>query len=130
MRKFVIAAAVAACLAASTSSHAAVQIAIAPPGADVIGFATPTMVAVKGQALQFVNADPVAPHNIESVEYGSNSKPWCSEYLVNKCPRFASALVEVGGTSTADLGATAVGKTYEFICRVHTDMRGTLNVVA
>jgi hypothetical protein len=132
VRRLAVVCSLVAVLGAHTASRAAVQVVVAPPGAFVAGVFDVVDVAVKGEPLTFVNLDPSTQgrHNVRSVAYGSNAKPWCSDYPLNKCPLFVSALVAVGGSSTADISATVAGQNYDFVCELHGNMKGTLRVVA
>ena len=116
-----------------SASQAAVQVVIAPPGSQLTGvYIAPVSVAVTAAEVTFVNLDAAAtaPHNIKAVVFGPDSAPWCGPYPDNRCPLFVSALVTVGGTSTADLRNTDVGGTYDFVCSLHPNMTGSLMVVA
>ena len=132
MKRLLLFALVASICGTAVPSHAAVQIVIAPPGAQIEKSFDGVDVAVKSQLLTFYNLDYAATgqHNIASVEYGASSKPWCVEYALNQCPLFASKLVGAGGNATVDLAATVAGKTYPFVCHLHGDMKGTLQIVA
>lgn len=133
MKKFFLMISMLGLLAAPTTSQAAAQVVIAPPGSQLTGvYVSPTTVSAKAGPVVFVNLDAAATgqHNIKSDAFGPNSAPWCGAYPSGRCPLFVSALVGMGGTSNADLRNTVVGESYGFTCTLHPNMRGTLQVVA
>lgn len=121
-RKFAVAA-VAALLAVGLTpgpARATTQAGVAVAGSALAGYGTPAIVVAKAAPFNFVNADPLAPHDIVSTEPG----PVRDKYL------FASQVIGVGASEVAGIENTETGQTYEFFCTVHpATMRGTLVVI-
>jgi plastocyanin len=126
-----LAAAGAALVAAPVSSAGppAPAVAVSPPQGSTAGFATLQVIAVQGQALALVNADSVV-HTLQSkatrtvkVRYGRKT------YTV-QVPLFDSG--PVAGASAGDVKGVPNLKpgTYEFLCGLHTNMKGTLVIAA
>jgi plastocyanin len=114
---------------ASASPLPTPALAVSGPQGAVVGFATPTVVAVQGQALQFLNVDTVG-HNITSVATKPKKVKYGKKTFTMRVPLFDSgsvagaALGEVKGVSGLKPGE------YAFYCNVHTGMKGTLVVEA
>jgi len=85
------------------------------PPADV---KAPLNVA-RGTALAYVNADTTAPHTVTSVGRDAAGRPLFDS---------GEPLGAGSGTLVAGVERLAVGS-YPFYCKVHTSMRGVLNVV-
>lgn len=106
------------------SAHAAAQVIVAGPGASVSGQFDVHDVAVTAAPVVFVNADPIAPHNIVS---DAKKNPSCS---INCAPLFTSGgLASVGGVEQFSIAGIAPGD-YTFHCALHPNMKGTLTIVA
>jgi plastocyanin len=76
----------------------------------------------QGTALLFVNADPLAPHTLTSVDRDVDDKPWFDSDGGDSTQ--PGSYTEVEGVEKLALGR------YQFQCLVHTSsMRGWLNVV-
>ncbi|MDX1448906.1 MAG: plastocyanin/azurin family copper-binding protein [Acidimicrobiia bacterium] len=121
MRKIIMTAgALVLALGVSLPSQAAVAVAIAPPGSGVnpIPYATPVVVSPAGTEVTFINADPVATHNVVSRAAKGNGQP-----LFTSGP-----LAPAGAYAVAGTAALAAGD-YEFFCTAHAWMTGTLTVV-
>ncbi|HUR51806.1 MAG TPA: plastocyanin/azurin family copper-binding protein [Mycobacteriales bacterium] len=102
-------------------------LAIAPPQAAVVGFALPTVIALKGQNVSFLNADVVG-HTVTSVATKPKRVKYGKKYYTIRVPLFDS-----GGVSSATLGevkgvTTLKPGSYAFYCALHTGMKGTLVV--
>lgn len=118
--KIMIAAALAGGMAlAGTPSHAAAI--VAGPGAFAAGYPQPVAVTRAGTEVTFVNLDPLAEHNVVSVE-----KKLVNGKLV---PLFQSAMVAAGETAAVTGTATIAPGTYNFFCAPHPgSMKGQLIV--
>jgi plastocyanin len=103
---------------------------VAPPQAQIVGFATPVTVVSASQGALFLNVDPVI-HNVASTAKGPDGNPWCARYHYahGSCPAFRSD--DVGQQVAEILGISALspGQTYPFVCTYHGAMKGTLAVV-
>jgi plastocyanin len=125
MRKSLLAVAVVGAGAASMivnvpASQAFVQAVVSGPAAQTVGFATTIVVGVKAAPLVYVNADPLAQHNVVSVDRLGDGVT----------PVFKSKTIGVGGTDEIGLGNTTPGSSYQFTCSIHPSMTGTLTVEA
>lgn len=116
MRKIIIVLALAAVASLTVPSSAAVNVAIAGPGAEVAGtYATPTVVLVKAAPLNLVNAD-IASHDVVStIKRGG-------KHIFKSAVAPTGGMVPVEGVSSLEVG------TYEFYCSLHPNMVGTLDV--
>jgi plastocyanin len=95
---FAAAAAAALVLAAPGPAHAAVAAAV--PGSFAAGFATPVVVAARGEGITFANTD-VAPHNfiadgVYLSKKDAKKSKWCSAYSSKTCPLFWSPTISSG----------------------------------
>lgn len=130
MRKISIAAAL---LVAGAAAPAGAVVAVAVPGSEVAGYATPVVVAAVGGPLQFVNTDPIAVHNLVADGlYGPKTKDWCTtrQKQDDTCPLFWSATIGVGTTAVLGLDELERGGSYPFVCTIHpSTMKGTLVAV-
>jgi plastocyanin len=132
-RRLVLGAAAAGLLVSSVGATASPlptpALAVAGPQGTVVGFASPYVVAVQGQALQFLNVDTVG-HNITSVATKPKKVKYGKKTFIMRVPLFDSgsvagaALGEVKGVSSLKPGS------YAFYCNVHTATKGTLVVEA
>jgi plastocyanin len=120
MRKLVVSLALVTVVGLMAPSHAAINVAVAAPGGDVAGYATPTVVLIKGAPANFFNADPLAPHDIVSDERRNNQHIFRS--AVSSGP--GEGLKPITGVENLDIG------TYGFHCSIHINMQGTLDVRA
>ncbi|MGI8407412.1 MAG: plastocyanin/azurin family copper-binding protein [Actinomycetota bacterium] len=114
--------------------------AVAGPGANVLGYLTPTITMTKGDSIVFTNLDAFEHSLVHDVAAdgfgGKHNVPWCQTGAGHKhgghsapCPLFWSALVGSGGaTQVAGLNRLKAGKTYSFICTKHHSMKGKLVV--
>jgi plastocyanin len=118
MRKFLVAASLAAVAALSVPAHAAVNTVVAGPGSFVAGFATTQVYVVKGQTVTFANAD-IDTHDVRSTTVDANNNPL-----------FKSALIGTGTTEITGIDKLTVGRTYDFVCSRHGNMKGKLTVQA
>ena len=119
-----------ALVALAPAAHAVV--AAAGPGASFGGYATRVVVVPRGGPLTFVNGD-LADHTLTSEarlpRRIAKKTPHCKAYGARSCPVFTSPVVP-GGESGAVQGLNRVkpGRDYEFMCMIHSGMRGTLIV--
>ena len=132
-RRVLLGAAAAGLLVSTVGATAAPlptpALAVAGPEAAVVGFLSPEVIAVQGQAVQFLNADTVG-HTITSVASRPVRIKYGKKYYTMRVPLFDSgsvgsfALGVVKGANTLKPGS------YPFYCSVHTGMKGTLVVEA
>lgn len=123
MKKIVVAlslAAVVGLMAAPTPAAAAVNVAVAPPGGTLVGFATPRIVLSQAAPAQFLQLDPTAPHDITE---------WPANAPSNYRPKFKSATGQPAGVYPIEFNGTVAPGDYRFICKVHPNMIGTATVV-
>jgi polyvinyl alcohol dehydrogenase (cytochrome) len=102
---------VAAGLALAAPAEAAEMTAIANSPA---AFSTPRVVARQGDSLRFRNLDPIAGHDLDSVQRGL----------------FGTAVIPFGQSAVAEGVEKLVPGDYAFLCTVHPNMTGTLTVLA
>jgi len=116
---------------------------VALPQAKVTGYATPVIVAERGEEITFNNFDLEKHDVVQDVEtdgFGSKKRlPWCPkkkkksahghDHDHGECPLFWSKLIGLG-ESTRILGLKNLkpGETYSFFCTLHHGMKGTLIV--
>ena len=101
------------------------------PAGAFYGYATPLVMAAKGGALDYTNADVVRHDVVQDVEQdgvaGAATKPWCKNFDRGKCPVFWTPLLGLGDTAAVQgLDQLKPGTTYHFYCSVHPGMKGTL----
>lgn len=122
MKRFVTAAAlVGVALFTVAPANAAANVVVAGPGAAVAGtYLTPVAVVVRtgGAPFTFVNAD-IAPHDVRSTKTRVVSGV--------AVPLFKSAIIEAGTAPVVFLTGVNAGD-YEFFCKVHPNMRGTVTL--
>lgn len=127
-------------------------------GPVTTGYIPAVVVAPQSGTLQYTNADVVYPHNVVSEDETTNPTLWDMRYCpyfagyptgwqegepisdswkqTHPCPLFYNNVITLGATSpvflqTADgTPKVQVGKTYEFYCELHLNMRGLLAVVS
>src|SRR3954466_8954046 len=110
-----------AALLAVPASAGADQRVISGPAPNT--FVNPDVTTARGEALNFLNADPAGagPHNITSVK----AKRVRRHGRRVRVPLFRSATVGAG----QEVGVTGVTKlpagNYEFLCTLHPWMKGT-----
>lgn len=131
MRKVFVAASLAVVVLSGVHpSHAAVSAVVAGPGNSASStYTTPVAVLAKAGPMNFVNVD-IEEHNVvASTAAGSRTgRPWCP--ATGFCPLFWSAVISTGGTTPIlGLSNVAQGSSYEFLCVVHPNMKGTIVVV-
>ena len=128
--RLVLGLAAAGLLVSSVGSTAAPlpapALAVAPPQGAIVGFAVPTIVSVKGQALSLLNADTVG-HTVTSVATKPQRLKYGKKWYTIRVPLFDGT---VGATAVGDVKGVANLKpgTYAFYCAMHTGMKGTLVV--
>src|SRR3954452_19448199 len=107
----------------SSAAVPAPTVAVAPPQAATVGFATPRVVAVQGQAMTFVNGD-LTNHTVTSLATKRVRVKRGTTYVYVRVPVFDSGVV--AGDSTKDVKGVVSLKpgTYDFICALHTGMKG------
>ncbi len=125
----------AALLVAATGAQAAApappvpSVAVAGPQAPTVGFATPTVVTLAGQALTFANGDTTG-HDITSKLTKPKKLKFGGKYYTIQVPLFRSESVPAGSTGPV-VGVEGLKPgTYAFYCSLHTGMTGSLIVQA
>ena len=93
--------------AAATGDSAATQEAVTLTATDM-AFSPPTLEAPVGGSIEFVNDDD-AKHSFTVEEAGIDTD------------------ADAGASATVDLGDAEAGS-YDFICKYHPDMKGTLEI--
>ncbi|MDQ3963727.1 MAG: plastocyanin/azurin family copper-binding protein [Actinomycetota bacterium] len=114
--------------------------ALALVQAKITGYATPVIVAERGEEITFTNLDLEKHNVVQDVAIdGKGSKkrmPWCEkpksdghEHHDTECPIFWSKLIGLAET-TPILGLDNVksGEIYSFFCTLHHGMKGKLIV--
>lgn len=121
-----------ALLLASPGAQAAPPVpslAVAGPQAPIVGFATPTVLSVQGQALTFANGDTTG-HDITSKATKPVKVKYGKKYYTIQVPLFRSENIAAGGTGPV-VGVEGLKPgTYQFFCSLHTSMTGSLMVQA
>ena len=80
-------------------------------------FAPPTVALDPGDSLTYANADPLAPHNVQSTQTG-----------LDGAPLFRSEVIPAGATAAVN-GVEALGPgSYPFFCVLHPNMQGSLEI--
>jgi plastocyanin len=120
--------AVAAAPAASALAPPAV-IAVSPPQGSTVGFATPQLVSVQGQALSFLNADTMN-HTLTALATKVVKFTYAGKVYVTRVPLFDSGVVASAAESDVKGVAGLKPGTYQFQCANHIGMKGTLTVQA
>lgn len=122
----------AGALVVLAASPASAVVAAAGPGSFTTGYVTPVVVAAKGGSLTFFNGD-VATHTLTSEAYLpkkiARKTKRCRSFSRTTCPLFTTRTVGEGESGRVDgLNHVKPGRQYDFYCRVHSGMRGTLVV--
>lgn len=125
MKRVLVGSVLVAALLPGGAAHAAGQVIVASPGTTITGvYDGPKDVVVRAGPVVFVNADPLASHNVIADE---KKVPSCTN---NCAPLFYSgAAVGVGGVQQFSVAGVAVGD-HPFHCELHSNMKGILTVVA
>jgi plastocyanin len=116
---------------ATAAAPARAATAAAGPGGFAAGFATPVVVAARGEAVTLVNAD-IAPHNFVAdgtylPRKVAKKTTWCSAFTPTTCPLFWSPTATTGESAEVQgLERLTAGGQYAFHCMIHPGMRGTL----
>lgn len=121
-----------ALLVATTGADAAPpvpSVAVAGPQAPVVGFATPSVLALQGQALTFANADTTG-HDITSKQTRAKKVKYGKKTYTVQEPLFRSENIPAGATGAVAGVENLKPGTYAFYCSLHTGMTGTLTVQA
>jgi plastocyanin len=133
LKLMITAALVAGMGLASTPSHAAVI--VTAPGAASTGHMGSVPV-LKAAGVTYLNLDPLGSHNIVSEATKKDSGPWCGigkdfPNTADGCPIFYSGPeIVAGDTATVQGTASLAPGNYTFHCVPHSNMTGTLTVVA
>jgi plastocyanin len=120
---------------------------VSAPGSRATTYATPLVVAQRGDNLTFVNTD-VFVHAVRSVATGPDNTRWCKpadpnepahqtrnprRFPIGKCPLLWTPPISMtnGYVETKVYGTRNLkpGTTVEFFCRVFPNMRGEVIVV-
>jgi len=108
---------------------------VAIPGTFLINYATPVAVMPQGGKLNFINLD-VAQHDVVATDNGTRTDcpPGLNRSLVQGeiiCPLCWTDLVGLSTTVIPVIGVEALeaGKTYDFVCTIHGNMKGQLLVL-
>lgn len=129
-----------ACVIASvtlitSTSQAAVQVIVSGPGEAIAGtYKTPVVIVVRdalGQVpVDYINGD-VAYHNVESVDVGPDTNPWCLYVgYPGNCPLFWSEGTGLSGRKRVlGLEQLALNTPYKFTCFLHSWMIGYIVVI-
>ena len=103
------------------------SVAIAGPQGATVGFATPSVLTVTGQALTLANADATG-HDITSKLTKPKKLKFGKKYYTIQVPLFRSESVPAGSTGPV-VGVEGLKPgTYAFFCSLHTGMTGSLVV--
>jgi len=113
---------------APIQSDAAVTAVVSGPGnSGTSTYTTPVAVLAKGAPMNFVNVDVEIHNVVASTAQGSRSgRPWCP--ATGFCPLFWSEVIGAGTTPILGLANASQGSTFEFLCVIHPNMRGTIIV--
>ena len=103
------------------------SVVLAGPGGFAAGYAGPLAVSVQGQSLLLVNGD-VAPHNVVSRATTLKRVKVGTRYRTVRTRLFASADVDLGGTADVVGVSRLKPGSYAFLCSIHPNMTGTLEV--
>lgn len=103
---------VVAVLALAAPASAEAQIAAGPPNQ----YLTPSVTIDQGEQVTFSNSD-IAEHDVLARDKGPDGKPL-----------FRSELTGLGGSVPVEGTEYLTTGSYEFLCSLHTQMVGTLNV--
>jgi hypothetical protein len=133
--------AIGVALLAGAPARAADTVVFAGAGSYIAGWTTPVAALVKDTTgLTFVNAD-AALHDVVArvtvdAQYrcitgcGPDTRAWCIEYPIGRCPVFWTPLVGIGRVVPVQgLENTTPGQFYTYICTIHSAMVGTLYVL-
>jgi plastocyanin len=114
---------------ASNAAPPTPAVAISPPQGSTAGFATVQVVALQGQAVQLFNADSIV-HTLQSKATRPVKVRYAGKSYTVQVPLFDSG--PVAGASAGDVKGVLHLKpgSYEFLCGLHTNMKGTLVIQA
>lgn len=131
-RKISIGAVLAVLLLALTAGTARAVVAVAGPGSDRTGFATPVVVVPRG-APMFLSSADLLPHNVIAADdffskKEAKTRAWCKQFPKGRCPAFWSETIDVGVTEVLGVADLAAGE-YPFFCNLHPNMTGSLLIV-
>lgn len=124
--------------AALIPSGAHAQATVSLPASDIYGFLPSQLVVTKGAAVTFVNLDPIAspagaPHDVRSTSFRTTKdRAWCVNFPgTQKCPLLYTPSIGAGETTVVQGVADLTGGVpYAFYCTWHSEMKGTITVVA
>lgn len=105
------------------------SLALAGPGGFAVGFATPVVPMLQGGSLTFLNTD-VATHNLRSRAMVLKRVKAGTRYRTIRVPLFTSADLDTGGFGDVVGVARLKPGTYVFLCSIHPNMVGQLQVQA
>ena len=128
--RLTLAVAAVALAVSSNGASAAVPapaLVVSPPQGAVAGFATPIVIALKGQAMSFVNAD-VTGHTVTSKETKPVRVRYGKKVYTIQKPLFDSDGVNAGAVGAVKGVENLKPGTYHFYCSLHTGMTGELQV--
>lgn len=135
-RRLALCAAAAALLLGSTGATAAPTatvpapaVAVAPPQGAIVGFASPVVVAVRGQAVSFANVDVVG-HTVTSLATKAKRMKYGKRWYTIRVPLFDSGSVTAAAVGDVKGVVSLKPGEYVFYCAMHTSMKGTLRVQA
>lgn len=124
---------VATLLAASTVGATAAPpapvVAAAGPQAAIVGFASPVVVSLKGQSVKFVNGDSTS-HTLTAIKTRKKKVRYHHKTYTIRVPLFDSGNVNPDGVGTVVGVEKLKPGTYQFLCTLHTSMKGQLTVRA
>lgn len=104
-------------------------VALTGPQAPTVGFATPSVISLQGQALTLANGDTTG-HDITSKATKPVRVKFGKKYYTIQVPLFRSESIPAGGTGPV-MGVEGLKPgSYQFFCSLHTSMTGTLMVQA
>jgi len=122
------AAAALACAPLATADPVPVPaLVVSGPQGGTVGFATPTVLSLKGQSLTFLNADTVG-HSVVSKKTKPKRVKFGKRWYTVPVPLFDSGNVNPAATGDVKGVAGLKPGEYEFYCYAHTGMIGTLIV--
>jgi plastocyanin len=130
-RRLVLVAAAAGLLVSAGGATAgpvpAPALAVAPPQGAILGFASPVVVAVQGQAVSFANVDVVG-HTLTAVGTKPQRLKYGKRWYTIRVPLFDSGGVNAAAVGDVKGVMSLKPGSYAFYCAMHTSMKGTLVV--